>query len=152
MLIENWSQFTRMVHNVNLVFHEAGHLLFAVFGSDTLTVMGGSLNQLLIPFIVCISFFYKRDQAGTAFALLWFFGNFIDVSIYMADGRFLNLPLIGGLGLEAHDWRNLFNHFDLWGVDQLISQIVFYLGWGGIFMSWIWMYKNWRANSKEQKN
>jgi hypothetical protein len=44
----------------------------------------------------------------------------------MADARFLKLPLIGGLGMEAHDWRNLFNRFDLWSVDQLLSHITFY--------------------------
>lgn len=144
--IEDWSLFTGLVHNVNLVFHEAGHILFGLFGNNTLMVLGGSLNQLLIPFIVFAAFFYKRDRAGAAFALLWFFGNFIDVSIYMADGRFLKLPLIGGLGMEAHDWRNLFNHFDLWGVDQMLSNIVFYLGWAGIFLVWIWLCKSWRSD------
>ena len=54
-------------------------------------VLGGSLNQLLIPFIAFVAFYYKRYQAGAAFALLSFFGDFIDLSIYMADGRFLKL-------------------------------------------------------------
>ncbi|MBC8286604.1 MAG: hypothetical protein H8E42_03925 [Nitrospinae bacterium] len=148
--IEGWSPFTGLVHNVNLVFHEAGHILFGLFGNDTLMILGGSLNQLLIPFIVFISFFYKRDRAGAAFALLWFFGNFIDVSIYMADGRFLKLPLIGGLGLEAHDWRNLFNRFDLWSVDQMLSNTIFYLGWAGIFLAWVWLYKSWQNNYKRK--
>ena len=84
-LIEGWSVFTGMVHNVNLTFHEAGHFLFGFFGNDTLAILGGSLNQCLIPFVVFLSFFYQRDRTGAAFALLWFFGNFIDVSIYMAD-------------------------------------------------------------------
>ncbi|MBT3510807.1 MAG: hypothetical protein HN472_14820 [Nitrospina sp.] len=147
-LYRDWSFFTGMIHNVNLVFHEAGHLLFGIFGNDTLMTIGGSLNQLLIPFVVFASFFYNRDRAGTGFALIWFFGNFIDVSIYMADGRFLKLPLIGGLDMEAHDWRNLFNHFDLWSVDQTLSKIIFYLGWVGIFLTWVWLYKNWRSNPK----
>jgi len=147
-LYRDWSFFTGMIHNVNLVFHEAGHLLFGFFGNDTLMTLGGSLNQLLIPFVVFASFFYNRDRAGTAFALIWFFGNFIDVSIYMADGRFLKLPLIGGLDMEAHDWRILFNRFDLWSVDQVLSKIIFYLGWLGIFLTWIWLYKNWRNYPK----
>jgi hypothetical protein len=82
-----------MIHNVNLVFHEAGHILFGFIGNDTLMILGGSLNQILIPFIVFLSFAHKRDQTGTAFALIWFFGNFIDVSIYMADGRFFKASL-----------------------------------------------------------
>ena len=146
MLIEDWSFFAGMIHNINLVFHEAGHVLFGLSGNNTLMILGGSLNQLLIPFIVFVSFFYKRDRAGSAFALLWFFGNFVDVSIYMADGRFLRLPLIGGLGMEAHDWRNLFNHFDLWDMDQMLSSVMFYLGWTGITLTWIGLYKGWRSD------
>lgn len=150
--INGWSFFTGMIHNVNLVFHEAGHILFGLFGNDTLMILGGSLNQLLIPFVAFSSFFYYRDQAGIAFSLTWFFGNFIDVSIYMADGRYLRLQLIGGLGLEAHDWRNLFNHFDLWDVDQKLSNIMLYLGWGGILLTGFWLYKNWRNNQNRLKN
>ena len=64
----------------------------------------------------------------------------------MADARFLKLPLIGGLDLEAHDWRNLFNRFGLWAVDQTLSKIMFGLGWAGIFLTWAWIYKNWRTH------
>ena len=49
-LLEGWSVFTGMVHNVNLTFHEAGHILAGFFGNDTLTILAGSLNQFLIPF------------------------------------------------------------------------------------------------------
>ena len=30
--IEDWSLFTGLIHNVNLVFHEAGHVLFVLIG------------------------------------------------------------------------------------------------------------------------
>jgi hypothetical protein len=143
-VLNDWAFLSSFIHTVNLVFHEAGHVIFAIFGNRTLTILGGSLNQLLIPFIVLITFFKKGDTAGTGFTLFWFFGNFLDVGIYMADGRFLKLPLIGGLGMEAHDWRNLFNHFDLWSVDQLLSQTVFYSGWLGIIITEIWLIKRWR--------
>jgi hypothetical protein len=146
-VLKDWAFLSSFIHSVNLVFHEAGHVLFAIFGNRTLTILGGSLNQLLIPLIVLITFFYKRDTAGTGFALFWFFGNFLDVGIYMADGRYLKLPLIGGLGMEAHDWRNLFNHFDLWSVDQLLSQIVFYSGWLGIIITAAWLFKKWRTST-----
>ena len=96
-------------------------------------VLGGSLNQLLIPFIAFVAFYYKRYQAGAAFALLSFFDDFIDLSIYMADGRFLKLSIIWGMGIKVQDWPNLFNHFDLWGIDQMLSCMVFYLGCAGLF-------------------
>lgn len=147
-VLKDWAFLSSFIHTVNLVFHEAGHLIFAIFGNRTLTILGGSINQLLIPFIVLVTFFYKRDTAGTVFALFWFFGNFLDVGIYMADGRYLDLPLIGGLGMEAHDWRNIFNRFDLWSIDQLLAHITFYSGWLGIIGTGVWLLIKWRATAQ----
>jgi hypothetical protein len=100
-------------------------------------VLEGSLNQLLITFIAFVAFYYKIDQACATFALLWFCDNFIDVSIFMADGCFWKLSLILGTGMEGDDWRNLFNYFDLWGNNQMLSSMVFYLGWAGLFLVWV---------------
>lgn len=100
-------------------------------------VLEGSLNQQLIPFIAFAAFYYKIDRACDTFALLWFFDNFIYVSIYMADGRFWKLYLILGTGTEGHDWRNLFTYFDLWGNNQMLSSMLFYLGWAGLFLVWV---------------
>ncbi|QPJ64467.1 MAG: hypothetical protein G3M78_03265 [Candidatus Nitrohelix vancouverensis] len=121
-----------LVHNVNLVFHEAGHMIFAIFGNDTLTILGGSLGQLLIPIIVAVAFFLRRDYPGFAFGVFWLFESLLDVALYMQDARELKLQLIGGLGMEAHDWRNLFNHWDLWRSDQLIVKIVRWVSWLGM--------------------
>ena len=67
----------------------------------------------------------------------------------MADGRYLKLPLIGRLDLETHDWRNLFNKFDLWGIDQVLSNLMLYLGLAGVIVSWIWLFKSWREDSNK---
>ena len=56
-VLNDWVFLSSFIHTVNLVFHEAGHVIFAIFGNRTLTILGGSLNQLLIPFIVLITFF-----------------------------------------------------------------------------------------------
>ena len=55
-----------LTHTVNLVFHEAGHMIFGIFGNYTLTIFGGSLNQVLIPLIVVGAFWVKRDKIGRA--------------------------------------------------------------------------------------
>ena len=114
-------------------------------------VLWGSLNQLMIPFIALAAFYYKRDRAGAAFVLLWFFGDFIDVSIYMEDGRFLKLSLIFGMEIKAHDSLNQFNHFDLWGIDQMLWSMVFCLGWAGPLLVWAWLCKNWRSTIKKNE-
>jgi hypothetical protein len=55
---------------VNLVSHEAKQVFFALISINTLMVLGGSLNQMLIPFIPFAAFYYKREGEGAAFALL----------------------------------------------------------------------------------
>lgn len=138
------------VHNVNLVFHEAGHWIFGIFGNDTLAIFGGSLNQVLIPGIVAASFWAKRDAVGFAFGLFWFFENFLDVAVYMADARALALPLIGGLGEEAHDWRNLFFRFGLINQDTAIAANTRFIGWVGITATWIWLLWRWLIDKKSK--
>ncbi len=97
---------------VNLAFHESGHLVFRPFGS-TLTYLGGTLGQLLVPASLCFYFLVKERQPFAAAVCLWWFGqNFINISIYMADARALALPLVGG---GDHDWNELFFRFGLLG-------------------------------------
>ena len=140
-----------MVHNVNLVFHEAGHWIFGVLRNETLTILGGSLNQVLIPSIVAVAFWRNRDPAGFAFGVFWMFENFVDVAVYMADARALELPLIGGQGEEAHDWRNLFMHWGLLSKDTVIAGYVRNIGWLGMVSAWVWLIWRWFANREETR-
>ena len=43
---------TSFIHGPLLVFHEAGHVIFRLFG-EWVTVLGGTLGQLLVPAILC---------------------------------------------------------------------------------------------------
>jgi len=130
-----------IVHNINLAFHEAGHVIFGIFGNENLTILGGSLGQVLIPAVVAGSFFLKRDIAGFAFGLFWMGESLLDVALYMEDARLLQLELIGGLGMEAHDWRNLFNHWDLWRVDRQIVSITRWISWLGMLGACLWIVR-----------
>jgi hypothetical protein len=128
-----------MVSKVNLVFHEGGHWIFGVFGNRTLAILGGSLNQVLIPFIVTMAFWVRRDASGFAFGAVWMFVNFLGVAIYMADAREPFLPLIGNMDpYQSHDWRNLFNQWNLWSVDTLIAKTTYSLGWIGMIGTALW--------------
>jgi hypothetical protein len=136
--------FLFLLHNVNLVFHEAGHFILALLNFGRIPViLGGSLGQLAIPLIVCVTFFREKDRAGFAFAGVWFFENFLDIAVYMADSRVLILPLIGGLGEESHDWRNLFLHWGVLQKDLKIAGIVETMGWAGMVLFWIWLGWSW---------
>lgn len=96
----------------NLAFHEFGHLLFGPFGK-TLHYLGGTLFQLFIPAMLVVYFAIRRaEPSGSAFCFWWFGESLINVSVYMADARELNLPLVGG---GDHDWNELFYRFGLLG-------------------------------------
>ena len=128
-----------MVSRVNLVFHEGGHAIFGILGNRTLAILGGSLNQILVPLIVTVAFWYRRDASGFAFGAVWMFINFLGVAIYMADAREPFLPLISNLDpYQSHDWRNLFNHWDLWAVDTAIAKTIYSLGWIGMIVTSLW--------------
>src|SRR4051812_24863367 len=49
-----------MLHMPDLVFHEAGHVIFGFFGRF-LTVLGGSLLQCLVPIILAVAFLRQRN-------------------------------------------------------------------------------------------
>ncbi|GJL79981.1 MAG: hypothetical protein NPINA01_29700 [Nitrospinaceae bacterium] len=138
------------VHNVNLVFHEAGHWIFGVFGNRILAIFGGSLNQVLVPAMVAAAFWAKRDAVGFAFGLFWCFENLLDIAVYMADSRALVLPLIGGMGEDGHDWRNLFFRFGLIEQDTAIAAKTRFVGWVGIIATWTWFL--WRGVMDRQSS
>lgn len=138
----------RFLHQVNLVFHEFGHPAFGIFG-ETIGILGGTLGQLLIPLIVTVAFWRQRDAVGFAVGAFWFFENFLDIAVYMADARALRLPLIGGLGPEAHDWRNLFFQWGLIMQDTKIAGVTRALGWAGMIWAWIWLGWRWLAGDRK---
>ena len=132
---------------VNLVFHEAGHAIFRITGSRTLTILGGSLTQILIPLLVGYTFWRSRDATGMAFAMVWMFQCFLEVGRYMADARKPVLPLIGGMEpYGSHDWINLFNIWDLWSYDTAIAKMTWTLGWIGIVATVFWHTWQWLAS------
>ena len=95
------------MHGVNLIFHEFGHLFFRPFG-EFMTILGGSLFQVLWPWTFLIAFLFKYRDTFAASLMLWWSGqSFVDLSPYIADAYYRGLPLVGGGGEESHDWGNL---------------------------------------------
>ena len=138
---DNNSMTKYFLHNINLVFHEAGHLIFRPLG-DTMRVFGGSLMQCLMPLIVIIQFLRQRDNFGASVGLWWIGQNFLDVAPYIYDAWDKKLPLLGGIiGQENpnyHDWHNLLTKFNSM---QYHDEIAFSVGYLGIFficLSFIW--------------
>ena len=83
------------IHAVNLVIHEAGHTLFIFFG-QFMNILGGSLLQVLVPFVFAVYFlFWQRNPVSASIMLFWTAINLIEVSIYAGDAISMNLPLLG---------------------------------------------------------
>lgn len=95
------------LHNVNLPFHEFGHVLFRPLGRFMM-ILGGSLFQVMMPLGLLLAFLLQRRDTFAASIMLWWSGqNFIDVSPYIADAPYRAIPLIRGMSEEYHDWGNL---------------------------------------------
>ena len=129
-------------HNVDLIFHEAGHVLFQPFGR-TLMILGGSLFQVLVPLILMLAFLFKNRDGFAASICLWWSGqSLMDVAPYIADARALRLPLLGGgTGADApgmHDWANLLRPRGWLQYDTRIASIVDMIGAGVLLIALAW--------------
>lgn len=113
------------MHNINLVFHEAGHMVFMPFG-NFMMVLGGTLGQLLMPAIVMVAFLWKNHDAfGASIALWWLGQGLMDLAPYINDARDLQLMLLGGgTGQDRpgiHDWENILLDLRLIEYDRQIA-------------------------------
>jgi hypothetical protein len=132
---------------VNLMIHEAGHRVFGFWANEdqigfgyTLMILGGTLFELIVPLACAIYFFFRREVAGTAFCVFWFFENFPYIGTYMADARTASLPLVGS---GDSDWTVLFTQWNLMLRDQQIGRSMIMLGWLGMLASIAWFA--WRS-------
>jgi hypothetical protein len=105
----NFEKF--LINNFLLIIHEAGHTFFSVFESRIITILGGSLNEILLPLLIVIFTLFNRYIKGSQFALYLFGTAWFSVAFYAADGAERKLPLIGNLGKESHDWYNILRHY-----------------------------------------
>ena len=130
-------------HLVNLPFHEFGHIAFRPFGR-VITSLGGSLGQLLMPFICLLVFLIKtRDTFAASFTLWWLGENFMDLAPYINDARSLTMPLLGGnTGRTSpygfHDWEFILNETGLLRHDHTLAFFSHRLGSFLMILSFIW--------------
>jgi len=114
------------IDNVDLIIHEAGHWIFIFFG-EMISVIGGSFNQILIPFIFSVYFFLRRDFYSAYLIFMWFGYNIVNVSVYMSDALYMNLPLLGGDSV-IHDWNYILGKFNLLNQAHLLGSITRTIG------------------------
>jgi hypothetical protein len=117
--------FLWFMHGVNLVFHEAGHVLFIPFG-EFMQVAGGSLLQVIVPAVCAGTFFATRQPGAAAVGLFWTGESIADVAVYAADGRSRALPLLAE-GM-IHDWNYLLGRVHSLDHAERVGQALFMAG------------------------
>jgi hypothetical protein len=135
------------LHRINLVFHEAGHIVFMPFGWF-MTKFGGTLGQLLMPVVVMLTFLIKnKNNFGASVGLWWLGQNFMECAPYIDDAYNQQLVLLGGVtGADKpgyHDWnailidigkldshREIATTFDTTGTTLILTA----LAWGGYLL------------------
>ena len=107
-----WLIFSYRYHfldGVNLLLHEAGHMIFLPFG-QTAHFLGGTLGQLMFPALFAAYFLKRRQRFEACIIGIWFAESLMYTAAYISDARALALPLVGG---HIHDWNWLLAR---WGV------------------------------------
>jgi hypothetical protein len=149
------------MHLVNLPFHEAGHILFLIFGRFMM-ILGGSLTQCLVPLICLFTFLVKTKDPFAASVSLWWIGeNLIDLAPYINDARALKLMLLGGVtGRDVedyHDWEFILRKLGLLEYDHLMAQTAHMIGSLLMIIAFVWggsvlliQYGNRHSNLEEK--
>ena len=138
------------LHLVNLVFHEAGHVIFTPLGRF-MQILGGTLGQLIIPAIVVGVFLYQHQPYSASVAFWWLGESLMDIAPYIDDARAGQLMLLGGVtGSEVedyHDWEGILSRLGMMQYDHALAKAAFVSGlllslaavcWGGyiLWLSW----------------
>ena len=133
------------MHLILLPLHEAGHLLFIPFGRF-MSVLGGSLLQVLLPLLLMASFMFgfggsRRDNFAASLMLWWAAVSIIDVAPYIWDAFDPKMMLLGGTtGAESdsHDWQNILGDLGLIKRAHLIAGIAHKLGLIAMLAAYTW--------------
>ena len=117
----------------NLALHEGGHVFFSPFG-EVMTIMGGSLMQVLMPIGIAVeSEFRRKERFGASMVLLWAAESMANVSVYIADASARELPLLTD-DPDSHDWWQLLGRWDMLAKDHKIAGYVTTAAWVVFFV------------------
>jgi len=142
-------------HAVNLVFHEAGHVLFWPLG-NFMQIAGGTLMQWLMPVAALVALHHRnRDNFGASLALWWLAISVIDAAPYAYDALHPQLVLLGGRTGDdgAHDWIEMLGDLRLLAHAQHIGRLLHWAGFALLLLANVWgalvLRRQWRNRTSE---
>ncbi len=115
---------------VDLLIHEAGHLLFRPFG-EFMMIAGGSLLQVIFPAVFVGYFVWHFKYFSAAIVLFWVGQSVLNVYVYAADAQVMQLVLISGFtGSEGsfHDWNHMLTSLGLLDSTKMVAGLIRAIG------------------------
>lgn len=134
-------EFVPVLDHFNLALHEAGHLLFRLFG-DTASLYGGTLMQFVFPSVTTLNFLQRGQALAAAACAAWFCENLRYTAFYVADARAQQLPLVGG---GDHDWFNILSRWGALEADTTLAGAFSAACWLGLLLIWLALWRLRRA-------
>jgi hypothetical protein len=128
------------IHFPELLIHEAGHIVFGIFG-QYVGVLGGSMMQVVLPLAGALSMLLRRRAPFPASICVWFAGvGFVDFAPYVYDAQSPKLQLLGGgTGRDTfHDWRFLLDRFDWVRLSKPLGLFTYWVGIGVMLVGLAW--------------
>lgn len=129
-----------LIDNVDLVIHEAGHVVFSLFG-EFIFIAGGTLLQIIVPTVFVGYFFLRRDNFSASLLLYWLGINFFNISWYAGDALKMQLPLLTG-DKDGHDWNQMLFILNQYKHTELISHIFLGIGIFIVLVALVWGIKS----------
>lgn len=123
------------IQNVNLIFHEAGHVLFMIFG-QFLFALGGTIVELGIPTLVLLLAIRQQRWFMAAGISWWCMSAWLSVSRYVSDAQERLLPLITR-DPSTHDWHFLLTRLNLLPYDDVIGAICWGIALACLLFGWV---------------
>ena len=115
-----------LIDGVNLLIHEAGHMVFMPFG-HFIMIAGGSMFQVIMPAAFVIYFYWYGKYYQASLVSFWVGESILNVSVYAADSIKMQLPLLGGPD-SIHDWNYLLTETGLLSSTPLIGGLIRFIG------------------------
>lgn len=122
-------------NNFNLIIHEAGHVVFILFG-HFVYMAGGTIMQLAVPAVIGIYFFFTKNRYSACIMLFWLGMSLFNVSAYAGDAITQLIPLLGGDAV-THDWNYLLSTLNMLQYASYIAAMWRGLGFVSIFVGLI---------------